>query len=111
METQASSGAHAPLPTAEGGVYLDLRGADLPAVEGIDESRLEKLARALRGLAFSAVDGARSGHPGGSSSKAEMVAALLASGVFAFDPLRPKHPGRDQGSLADWVNRDVHFEL
>ncbi len=82
--------------TPEGAVHLDIRGADLPALDGIDEPRLEQIARLLRGLAFCAVDGAKSGHPGGSSSKAEMVAALLASGVFAFDPLRPKHPGRDR---------------
>lgn len=82
--------------TLEGAVHLDLRGVDLPATEGIDEPRLEKLARVVRGLAFSAVDAAQSGHPGGSSSKAEMVTALLASGVFAFDPMHPKHPGRDR---------------
>jgi transketolase len=42
------------------------------------------------------VDGAKSGHPGGSSSKTEQVLALLASGVVGFDARHPKHPGRDR---------------
>lgn len=79
-----------------GGVCLDLRGLAPERVEGIDDDRVEKLARILRGLAFTAVDGARSGHPGGSSSKTEMVLALLASGVVRFDAMQPKHPGRDR---------------
>ena len=54
------------------------------------------LCRIVRGLAFAAVDGARSGHPGGSSSKTEMALALLASGVLRCDATRPKHPGRDR---------------
>ncbi len=85
-----------PAPAPEGGLHLDLRGADLPALEGIDEAHIAALARVARGLAFTAVAGARSGHPGGSSSKAEMVLALLASGVFGFDATLPKHPGRDR---------------
>ena len=84
------------LPTPEGAMHLDLRGADLAALDGIDEEQIARLARVVRGLAFTAVDGAKSGHPGGSSSKAEMVLALVASGVFGFDATRPKHPGRDR---------------
>jgi transketolase len=78
------------------GVRVDLRGRDLAPLPGIDPHHIAELARALRGFAFTAVDGARSGHPGGSSSKAEMVATLLVSGVFGFDPLAPKAPGRDR---------------
>ena len=84
------------LPTPEGAMHLDLRGADLAALDGIDEEQVARLARVVRGLTFTAVDGAKSGHPGGSSSKAEMVLALVASGVFGFDATRPKHPGRDR---------------
>jgi transketolase len=76
--------------------HLDLRAATLAPLEGIDEEKLSTLARVLRGLAFTAVDSANSGHPGGSSSKTEMALALLASGVFRFDATRPKHPGRDR---------------
>ena len=84
------------MPTREGAVHLDLRGADLAALDGIGEEQIARLARIVRGLAFTAVDGAKSGHPGGSSSKTEMVLALIASGVFGFDATRPKHPGRDR---------------
>jgi len=91
---QERGGRLAPAP--EGGLHLDLRGADLLALEGIDEAHIAALARVVRGLAFTAVDGAKSGHPGGSSSKAEIVLALLASGVFGFDATLPKHPGRDR---------------
>lgn len=81
---------------AEGAAYLDLRGLPLEALPGIDEERIAALARIVRGLAFVAVDAARSGHPGGSSSKAEMVLTLLLSGVAGFDAAQPKHPGRDR---------------
>jgi len=83
-------------PTREGGTYLDLRNAALPAIEGIDEARILHLARLVRGLAFTAVDAARSGHPGGSSSKAEIVLTLVFSGLLRFDAWRPKDPGRDR---------------
>ncbi|MEK7407997.1 MAG: 1-deoxy-D-xylulose-5-phosphate synthase N-terminal domain-containing protein [Acidobacteriota bacterium] len=78
------------------GAYVDLRGLSLPRLDGIDEDKIATLARIVRGLAFAAVDGAKSGHPGGSSSKAEMALALLVSGVFGFDAMQPKHPGRDR---------------
>ena len=78
------------------GVYLDLRHAPLGPLEGIDEEKLARLARIVRGLAFTAVDAAQSGHPGGSSSKTEMLVTLLASGVLAFDAWQPKHAGRDR---------------
>ncbi|MGA2328466.1 MAG: 1-deoxy-D-xylulose-5-phosphate synthase N-terminal domain-containing protein [Bryobacteraceae bacterium] len=82
--------------TGDGGVHLDLRSLALARLEGIDEEKLSQLARIVRGLAFAAMDGARSGHPGGSSSKTEMALALLASGVLRFDAVHPKHPGRDR---------------
>ncbi|HSW48879.1 MAG TPA: hypothetical protein VLH09_01835, partial [Bryobacteraceae bacterium] len=80
----------------EGGAYLNLKGAPLPSLPEIDEPKLAQLSRIVRGLIFAAVDGARSGHPGGSSSKVEQLMAMLACGVLGFDPLRPKHPGRDR---------------
>ena len=77
-------------------LHVDLKGAPLEALPGIDEGAIAALARIVRGLAFAAVDAARSGHPGGSSSKAEQVLTLLLSGLVGFDPARPKHPGRDR---------------
>jgi transketolase len=80
----------------EGGAYLNLVGLPLEPLPDIDEGKIARLCRVVRGLAFAAVDGAKSGHPGGSSSKTEMVLTLLLSGVMGFDPRNPKHPGRDR---------------
>ncbi len=81
---------------AQGGLYLNLQGLSLKPVEGIEAPRIQNLARLIRGFIFSAVDAAKSGHPGGSSSKVEQILALLLSGVMGFDPLDPKNPGRDR---------------
>ena len=81
---------------AEHAAYLNLRGAALEPLPEIQEQKLAGLCRIVRGLIFAAVDGASSGHPGGSSSKTEQVVTLLASGALAFDARRPKHPGRDR---------------
>lgn len=81
---------------AEGGLYLNLKKLSLSPLEGIDEERLAELARIIRGYAFASINGIKSGHPGGSSSKVEQILSLLSSGVLAFDPLRPKHAGRDR---------------
>jgi transketolase len=80
----------------EGGAYLNLMGLSLEPLPAIDERKIAKLCRVVRGLAFAAVDGAKSGHPGGSSSKAEQVLTLLASGTLGFDARHPKNPGRDR---------------
>ena len=79
-----------------GGAYLNLKGAALPTLPGVDEEKIAELCRIVRGLTFAAVAGAKSGHPGGSSSKTEMLITLLASGVLGFDALVPKHSGRDR---------------
>jgi transketolase len=81
---------------AEGGAYLNLQGLALEPMREIDEARIRALCRVVRGLAFAAVDGAQSGHPGGSSSKTEQVVTLLASGALGFDAWDPKHAGRDR---------------
>src|SRR3989339_599715 len=77
-------------------MYLNLKGLDLAPMEGINIEKLNHLAKIIRGFAFAAIDGVKSGHPGGSSSKIEQILALLFSGVLAFDPMEPKHPGRDR---------------
>ncbi len=81
---------------AAGGEYLNLRGLPLEPLPQIDEAKIAALCRVLRGLMFAAVDAAQSGHPGGSTSKAEMVLTLLASGALRFDAWNPKHPGRSR---------------
>ena len=80
----------------EGGLYLNLKGLELKPIEGIEVKRIENLSRIVRGYAFAAINGIKSGHPGGSSSKAEQVLTLLMSGVMAFDPMYTKNPGRDR---------------
>ncbi|KKS65737.1 MAG: hypothetical protein UV40_C0002G0012 [Parcubacteria group bacterium GW2011_GWA1_42_7] len=81
---------------AEGGFYLNLKDLELEPIEGIELDRMDHLAKILRGLAFAAIEGIKSGHPGGSSSKVEQLLALTLSGAVAFDPMEPKHPGRDR---------------
>jgi transketolase len=78
------------------GRHLDLRGAPLDPIAGVDEGKIAALARIVRGLIFASVEAAQSGHPGGSSSKVEQLLTVLAARVLAFDPARPKHPGRDR---------------
>ncbi|MGA2196381.1 MAG: 1-deoxy-D-xylulose-5-phosphate synthase N-terminal domain-containing protein [Bryobacteraceae bacterium] len=80
----------------EGGAYLNLKGLPLDPLPEIDEPKIAELCRVVRGFLFAAVDAAQSGHPGGSSSKAEQVLTLLSSGVVGFDARRPKHPGRSR---------------
>lgn len=79
-----------------GGFYCDLRGLALTPLTEINTEKLSRLAKILRGLAFMAINGIKSGHPGGSSSKVEQLLVLLFSGVMAFDPMEPKHQGRDR---------------
>jgi transketolase len=79
-----------------GGAYLNLKGLALEPLPEIDEPHIADLCRVVRGFAFTAVDAAQSGHPGGSSSKTEMVVSLLVSGALRFDAVHPKHPGRDR---------------
>ena len=75
---------------------MNLKGLDLKPIDGIDVPRIENLSRIVRGLAFAAIEGIKSGHPGGSSSKVEQVLTMLMSGVMAFDPMHTKNPGRDR---------------
>jgi len=80
----------------EGGIFLNLKNLELKPIGGIDIPRIANLARIVRGYAFAAINGIKSGHPGGSSSKVEQVLTLFATGIVGFDPLKPKNPGRDR---------------
>jgi hypothetical protein len=44
---------------SDGVIYQDLRGLAPTTVPGIDNENIERLARIVRGLAFTAVDGAK----------------------------------------------------
>ncbi|MDP1629244.1 MAG: 1-deoxy-D-xylulose-5-phosphate synthase N-terminal domain-containing protein, partial [bacterium] len=72
------------------------KGLQLKPFEGIDAPRIANLARIVRGYIFAAINGIKSGHPGGSSSKVEHDLTMLMSGVLAFDPMHTKNPGRDR---------------
>ncbi|PIT88117.1 MAG: hypothetical protein COU29_03845 [Candidatus Magasanikbacteria bacterium CG10_big_fil_rev_8_21_14_0_10_36_32] len=79
-----------------GGEYFNLQGLDLEPPVGVDIKKMEQLAKIMRALIFIAVEAGQSGHPGGSSSKVEQFLAMTLGGVMAFDPICPKHPGRDR---------------
>jgi len=81
---------------AQGAYYLNLKGLELKPIDGFDVAVVNNLARIVRGLSFAAMEGIKSGHPGGSSSKTEIMLSLLMSGVLAFDPQDPKNVGRDR---------------
>jgi len=76
--------------------HIDLRGLALNAFPEFELGRLNHFAKILRGLIFATVEGAQSGHPGGSSSKVEQFLAMVLGGSMAFDPTDPKNPGRDR---------------
>lgn len=81
---------------AEGAFYLNLEKLKLKPFDDLDIEKISEMAKIVRGLAFAAIEGIKSGHPGGSSSKVEQVLTLLCSGILAFDPMDAKHPGRDR---------------
>ncbi len=79
-----------------GAEYINIQGLPLSDIEGVDVSMLQELARITRGYIFASLEASHSGHPGGSTSKVEQLLALVASGVFAYDFLEPKHTARDR---------------
>ncbi len=77
-------------------IHLNLQNSAASLFTRLDEEKNAKLAALIRAFAFITIESARSGHPGGSSSKVEQLLTLLISGLYAFDPLDPKNPGRDR---------------
>jgi len=59
-------------------------------------TRLEMIAHKVRSLSFRTILMAGSGHLGGCSSSTELMVALYFGGVLEYDPLNPRHPGRDR---------------
>ncbi|MDO8509673.1 MAG: 1-deoxy-D-xylulose-5-phosphate synthase N-terminal domain-containing protein, partial [bacterium] len=76
-------------------IYLNLQNADLPVPAGVNIRLLERLAKVVRGFLFAAVEAGQSGHPG-SSSKVEEILSLVLGLPLAYNPINPKHPGRDR---------------
>lgn len=61
---------------------------------------LEEKARDIRIGAINAVHAARSGHPGGSLSSADLLAYLYFYRMRGIDPSDPENPGRDRFVLS-----------
>jgi len=61
---------------------------------------LEQTARELRRKSLKIIHEAGSGHPGGSLSAADILAALFFGGILKYDPSNPKDPGRDRFLLS-----------
>lgn len=65
-----------------------------------DVTALEDVARTLRRHIIVQTAAASSGHPGGSLSAADIVAALYFRVMRGLDPADPKHPDRDRFVLS-----------
>lgn len=65
-----------------------------------DPAALSKIARQIRVDSLRMTFAAGSGHPGGSMSEAEILAALYFGGELRLDPAEPQDPGRDRFILS-----------
>ncbi|MGN0056288.1 MAG: transketolase [Atopobiaceae bacterium] len=65
----------------------------LPEARSVHE--IELIANAMRHDIITMITAAKSGHPGGSLSCADLLATLYFSGVMHYDPSDPKAPWRD----------------
>lgn len=65
-----------------------------------DARELAKIARQIRIDSLQMTFSAGSGHPGGSMSEAELLAALYFGGELRVDPRTPKDPTRDRFILS-----------
>ena len=61
-----------------------------------DIAELEKTALGLRRLALKIIFQAGSGHPGGSLSATDLMAALFFGGILRYDASQPKDPKRER---------------
>jgi transketolase len=73
-----------------------------------DDGRLTELASELRGLVVETLCHAQAGHPGGSLSAAEILAALFFS-VMRVDPERPDWEERDRFILSKGHAAPVYY--
>jgi transketolase len=59
-------------------------------------AELQAMARTLRRHVIEMITAAKSGHPGGSLSAADLMAALYFGGVLRHNPAQPHDPDRDR---------------
>ena len=68
----------------------------MPAATAADSAELEAVCRRIRRHIVEMTHAAQSGHPGGSLSAVEILAALYFGGVLRHDPADPDWPDRDR---------------
>ena len=66
----------------------------------MDSNQLKKVAKEIRKDIVSAVHAAKSGHPGGSLSSADILAYLYGEELRGVDPKHPGNPDRDRFILS-----------
>jgi len=68
--------------------------------ESRDVQAVQAMAQRMRCDIVRMLTEAGSGHPGGSLSAADIVAALYFGGIMEYDPAEPRRPGRDRFILS-----------
>ena len=76
-----------------------------------DIAELEKTALGLRRLALKIIFQAGSGHPGGSLSATDLMAALFFGGILRYDSSQPKDPKRDRFLLSKGHASGIYYSV
>lgn len=76
------------------------RIAGAPKAEDFDLAEIQKRAHCMRKHILRMVHAAKSGHPGGSLSAADIMACLYFGGALSYDPEDPQNPDRDRFVLS-----------
>ena len=76
-----------------------------------DIADLEKTALELRRLALKIIFQAGSGHPGGSLSATDLMAALFFGGILRYDSSQPKDPKRDRFLLSKGHASGIYYSV
>ena len=76
-----------------------------------DITQLKKTALELRRLALKIIFQAGSGHPGGSFSAADLMAALFFGGILDHDPSNPDDPKRDRFLLSKGHATGIYYSV
>ncbi|MDO5044698.1 MAG: transketolase [Coriobacteriia bacterium] len=69
-------------------------------VEDFSEKKIKDHASSVRRKIITMLNKAKSGHPGGSLSAADMLSTLYFGGALTYDPTDPLHPARDRFILS-----------
>ena len=77
----------------------------------LDIAGLEKRALELRRLALKIIFQAGSGHPGGSLSATDLMAALFFGGILRYDSSQPNDPKRDRFLLSKGHASGIYYSV